>query len=519
MIQSFPAAPSAERPRLLRLRLDQLLALLALPLIFGIRVFDLNYNTLFVDEAIYAIVGRNLLAGAVDTSTLGWMYGSYLYPILAGLVDASGGVTGLRLLSAVFSTLAAGLIYLATTRLFGGESAVWATIIFGLTAISIDVGQFAVYDAPVVPALAGSLYLIVRAAEAPPQRERWLLLGAGACLISAIFAKYFAVIFLPVLSLIGLACALQQGRSMRPFFGWFFLPMSLLIGAYALIADDELRSLLAGRFGVAPGARRLIFADIWAEIGFTTLIALVGLGLLAWRGLPSTGYVPRSRRIIWAALVPALALSALAAPIYHLGTGNSQSAWKHSVYSLIFLAPLAGYACAALVAALRELPGRQGLTARVIGALSSALIVAWGVDYALDRNYGFQRSWPNTSGVVAHLENAGLAPGDPVLAEGAQIYDYAFAFGPDYSAMWSNTWYVRYGDLADADAMEAAIADRVYRFVVLDEYHTPDLRERLQTALRAAGYTQEYNEPQTLSTGMAVRLQVYHAPAAAEDGL
>jgi hypothetical protein len=512
MILPFEAARAAERPFSVRLRLDQLLVLLLLPLIFAVRVVDVNYNTLFVDEAIYAIVGRDLLAGVADYSNLGWMYGSFLYPMMAGMVDSLGGVAGMRLLSATFSTLAAGFIYLATTRLFGGEAGVWATLIFGLTAISINTGQFAVYDAPVVPALAAALYCIVRAAEAPPRTERLLLLTAGFCLILAILAKYFAAIYLPVLCWVGIACALHQGRSMRPFLVWFLLPMAVVVGAYALIADDELRALLAGGFGVAPETRWLIFREFWAEIGVTTLIALGGLATLAWRGLPASAHAPRWRRRLWATLVPALAVVVLAAPIYHLTSANSQSAWKHSVYSLIFLAPLAGYACASLVGALRELPGRPGLTSRLIGALTSAVLIAWGVDYALDRNYGFQRSWPNVAGVVAHLQEAGLAPGDAVLAEGAQIYDYYFAFGPENSAMWTNTWYVRYADRADLEAMEAAIADRAYRYVVLDSYYTPAFHDRLNAALQAAGYTLNYEEPQTLSTGMNIRLQVYHAP-------
>jgi hypothetical protein len=177
MIRPFAAEGVAERSLIVRLRLDQLLVCVLLPLLFAVRVFNLEYNTLFVDEAIYAVVGRDLLAGIRDPSPLGWMYGSYLYPALAGLMNELGGVIGLRALSALFSTLAAAFVYLATVRLFGGEPAVWATVIFGLTAISINTGQFAVYDAPVIPALAAAFYLIVRAAppRAPAAPGRGLL--------------------------------------------------------------------------------------------------------------------------------------------------------------------------------------------------------------------------------------------------------------------------------------------------------------------------------------------------------
>jgi len=512
MIQPFETGSAVERPLIVNLRLDQVLFVVLLAVIFGIRIVDLNYNSLFVDEAIYATVGRAVLAGAPNQSALGWMYGSYLYPALAGILDQLFGEVGLRMASALLSTSAAALVYLATARLFGGEAAIWATLIFGLTAISIDTGQYAVYDAPVIPALAAALYLVVRAAEAPPRQEQLWLLAAGGCFVVAVLAKYFAVLFLPALCCVGLACALQQGRSLRPFLRYFLTPLTLLIGAYALYTHNDLRNLLAGNFAVRPGDRGLIFSEIWAEIGGTTLLAVGGLALLAWRGLPLATNAPRWRRLLWAALVPALALTALAAPAYHLLAGNLQSAWKHTIYSLIFLAPLAGYACHQLVAAARELTGRRGVVVRAVGALASVALVVWGLSYALDRNWGFQHSWPNVRGVVSHLRAAGLQPGDNVLAEGAQIYDYYLNFGPEQSAMWTNTWYSVYAGKQGVDAMEAAIADRHYRFVILDSYHTPELRERLEGALGAAGYTRSYDERQPLSIGVTAQLSVYQAP-------
>jgi len=512
VIQPVEVRAEPGRPFTLSLRADQVLALVLLALIFGVRVANLRYNTLFVDEAIYATVGRDALAGVLSHGALGWMYGSYLYPAIAGLVDSVGGETGLRLLSAILSTGAAALIYAATLRLFGGDAAVWATLCFGFTAISIDTGQYAVYDAPVIPALAGALYLVVRGAEVPPARERIYLLGAAACMSLGVLAKYLAVLYLPALCCVGLACALHQGRSLRTFVLLFLAPTALLLGAYGWLARDELLALLRGDYGVAAGARALIFRDIWAEIGVTTLLAMAGLVLLAQRGLPFAAVMPRWRRLLWAALVPALALAVLAAPIYHLASGNSRAAWKHTVYSLIFLAPLAGYTCARLMEALRELPGRRSLAARAVAALASALLVVWGLGYALDRNWGFQNSWPNVRGVVAHLQEARLAPGQPVLAEGSQIYDYYFRFGPAHAGMWTNTWYARYEGREGVEAMEAAIADHYYRFVILDSYHTPELRQRLEVALQAAGYTLRYEETQQLSLGTTARLSVYHAP-------
>ncbi len=511
MIQPFEAEGAAERALVVRIRADRLLFLALMVAVVGVRIANLRYNSLFVDEAIYATVGRNFLAGALDSSPLTWMYGSLLYPSLMAGVDSLTGEAGLRLVSVMLSSLATWAVYAATVRLFDGAAAVWATLFFGLTAISIDMGQYAVYDAPVIPVLALCLYLLVRASETPGG-ERRLLQLAALLFILGFLSKYFAALYLPALVCVGALCALRQGRSLRTVLLTFLTPAVLTLLAYGWLNLGDLRLLLAGDYGVSGGARAAIFADIWAEIGVTSLIAFGGLGLLVWRGLPGLGAQPLGRRLLWSFLVILLLPSLFAAPLYHLLAANQHAAWKHTVFSLIFLAPLAGYACSSLVTALRSLPGRSGLVAGVIGALASAAIVSWGLDYAFDRNWGFQHSWPNVTRLVAHLRANELTPGAPVLAEGAPIYEYYLNPGPQYRDMWTSTWYVRYGDRAGIEAMEAAIADRYYQAVILDSYYTPEYRTRLETALAAAGYRPGYTETQPLSLGFAARLAVYYAP-------
>ncbi|NTU82870.1 MAG: phospholipid carrier-dependent glycosyltransferase [Chloroflexales bacterium] len=512
MIQPFEAEGAARRSLAISLRADQVLFLVLMVAIVGVRVANLRYNSLFVDEAIYATVGRNALVGTLDSNPLTWMYGSYLYPTLAAIIDYATGEVGLRLVSVVLSSAAACLVYLATLRLFEPGAAVWATLFFGMTAISIDLGQYAVYDAPVILALACCLYLIVRAAEAPVASERRLLLIASAALVGGTLTKYFAALYLPALLCIGAACALRQGRSLWPLLAKFLAPAAAVLCGYAWVNREELAILLAGGYGVVGGERTFIFADMWAEIGVTSLIALGGLAVLIRRGLTLAPQLSFARQLLWALLILALIASLFAAPIYHLVTANQHAAWKHSAYSLLFLAPLAGYCCDSLVRGLRSPPGWGGRIAGATGAVVSAALVIWGLDYALNRNWGFQNSWPNTRGAVAYLEASGLTPGRPVLAEGAPIYEYYLDPGPQYRAMWTSTWYASYANQTGIAAMEAAIADHYYQAVILDGYHTPALRERLEAALQGAGYTLGYTETQPLSLGFSAHLAVYRAP-------
>jgi len=82
-----------------RLRVDLELGLFVtlLGLILFLRITNILYNTLFVDEAIYATGGRDLLAGLADRHILAWFGGSFIYPTLSALAANLAGVAGIRL--------------------------------------------------------------------------------------------------------------------------------------------------------------------------------------------------------------------------------------------------------------------------------------------------------------------------------------------------------------------------------------------------------------------------------------
>jgi len=155
------ADPPYERTERLPFGLQQGLFLALLGIIVLVRLTHITYNTLFVDEAIYATVGQDVLQGVFKQNATTFMFGSYLYPTVAAIASDIGGVVGLRGLSALLSTVTAVFVYLTTLRLFGKQAALWAMAIFGLTGISISLGQLAVYDSLAAPLVAASLYCLV----------------------------------------------------------------------------------------------------------------------------------------------------------------------------------------------------------------------------------------------------------------------------------------------------------------------------------------------------------------------
>jgi hypothetical protein len=176
------------------------------------------------------------------------------------------------------------------------------------------------------------------------------------------------------------------------------------------------------------------------------------------------------------------------------------------------IAPLAGYLCGQAVARVRDIDGPWSLPARLIGLAGTVAIVALGLNYAVARNQGFQRSWPDVSGTVAYLREAGIQPGEPVLAAGSQVYEYYLDLGAAHRDMWSNTWYLRYDGHEGLDAMRRAAADRYFTWVILDSYYTPEIDRALEPDLLSAGYRLVYSDPQHLSTGIDADLRVYQRP-------
>jgi 4-amino-4-deoxy-L-arabinose transferase-like glycosyltransferase len=502
------AHPQPTRPSVLRISGEIAIVVLLLAIAFGVRSTNLTYNTLFVDEAIYVLVGQEVWQGQFEQRATSWMYGSYLYPALAAGLDAIGGVSGLRLASAVMGTLAAAVIFLATISLFDNRAALWAVLAFALTPVSINLGQFAVQDALAVLLLCIALFCLVKASCSNGALESVFLQSAAVTFVLATAAKYFVALYLPAALLAAAACYLAQNRPARQLLSRFLLPVCVALCIYAAYHHADLWVLFNGPFGVQHAMPAVIATTIWNELGLISVLALGGLAFLAWEYRRQGSGATWRRVALWSVLIPLLVVAFFAGTLYHLLAANVHSAWKHTVYSLVFLAPPAGYTAARLVAAVDGLKGRRALAGRLAGAALTSVVLVWFAQSALERGWGFQHSWPNVSGVVTHLRTSGYSPNQRVLAEGAHVYQYYLGRGATADA-WQDTWYVEYGELRGEAALLAAVRDGWFDTVILDDFYTPGLRARLEPALRDAGYRITYEEAQNLSTGDVIVIRVY----------
>ena len=494
-----------------------------LGLVLLLRITNILYNTLFVDEAIYISGGRDVLAGLNDRHILAWYGGSFMYPALSALAANIAGVAGARLLSASLTTVTAIFVYLTTRKLFNRQVALWGLLIFGLSGGSMSLGQFAVYDVLMLPFLAITLYCLITATRLDqPAALKYLLLGALVYSVAAL-AKYTAIFYLPALGLTAAALYVIQHRWRRivPLIIFFLVPALAILGAYVLAHYQDVVQVFTGQQGFLAAPPMAVAGNISEEIGVANVMALLGLFAVifsAWRGSTASPAVvvttlsdylhakSKIRLLFVIAAAVVLFVSFLSLPLYQILASNIRSVWKAAYASLIFLAPLAGYMMARVIERIQQLR-RARLAAATLVTL---LVVTW-IGYDLDRNWGFQNSWPNVNGAIDYLRQHGLTKDSHVLAEAGAVYeDYFYPdFGLDGRRIWTDTWFMDYKGMQGAQAMTIAIADRYFDFVVLDDNYTPDVNQQIDTAAVQAGYVLDYRNVQPLTIGHNSVVRVY----------
>src|SRR3989344_293905 len=121
---------------------------------FTIRTYNLNYNSAFLDEAQYLVLGKKVLAGHwQESNPFSWVGGMPLfYPALSAIFG-SFGIIGARFLSVLLGTLSVYLIYEFTKslKMSGKERSdeVIGTIsaaFLAVLAIPIYLSRLAIYD-------------------------------------------------------------------------------------------------------------------------------------------------------------------------------------------------------------------------------------------------------------------------------------------------------------------------------------------------------------------------------------
>jgi hypothetical protein len=279
----------------------------------------------FLDEGIYVAAGLRTLQGhGISDGYLSWFSGSLLWPVLAGVGWKLWGLAGARAMAALCVTLGLVGMLKATGNLLG-ERVRAATALAAVTSGPvIALGHLAVYDTPAVAAAGCSFWALT---EFVRRDDRAWLVGAALLYALAGLSKYPVMLFIGP-PLILLTIVLRGRRARMDLCLFAFIAAAVLL-IYLLAERPQLATFESFRvtdnptFGVTRG--QILYSQFYLTI-VPLLLGVTGVVLLKGR-----------RRMALALLT-----GVIAAPIYHLVTGNPSGDQKHVVFGLIFVLPLIG---------------------------------------------------------------------------------------------------------------------------------------------------------------------------------
>jgi 4-amino-4-deoxy-L-arabinose transferase-like glycosyltransferase len=366
---------------------------------FLFRIYNINYNTPFLDEAQYIAVGLKILSGDFETGFGGisWIGGSpFMYPLLSAIFYSIGGIVGSRFFMVILGTISVFLMYQLTKQLlfFGTKQAneragLIAAAFMTITTIAIITSRIAIYDG-----LAFTLFLlgVVFFHKAIYTGERRFYLWSAVILFLSFLAKYIVLIYFPVLIMVPVVLAIRLKKKiyLDGISRYFCLPFLLLTGIYIGANFVSLRDFFIDQ-GILSQASESRVMQLFTEYtGVSYVLAFLGIPLI-WR-----------RRQFLILLLLALSFIPL---VVHGVTGNDSSVQQHTFLSLIFIVPILG----AIFASVLQKRKRLGIM-----LLAMALLIQ--IFYTVPQVKSAESFWPNITEPVAVLKKD-LKPSDRILAE------------------------------------------------------------------------------------------------------
>jgi hypothetical protein len=443
-------------------------------------------NTAFLEEA------ASLYAGHVEIAH--WLHGSpvpaypayfsgapVLYPPLAALANAIGGLAAARILSLFFMLGATALLWSMTVRLAGRLAAFFAAALFAALGPTQYLGAFATSDAMALFFLAAAAWCAVAAGKREDSAP--LVLGGAALLIVANAAKYATGLFDPVVVALA-ALAVADRRGPKPALargGYFSVAVIGMLGILLAIAGPQyLTGVLSTTLARASGdtAPHIVITDSAKWIGVVVLLALAGAAVAAARG---------RRDRVMAVLTAVLAVAGCLVTVNQARIHTATSLSQHVDFGAWFAAAAAGY----LLARLARLSRRTWARALASAAVTGAVVLPFGV-VGRAQGASFYQEWPNTTQVVKTVGALARTHPGNYLAEDYDVPAYYLENQIRWER-WSNTWHFTYTppgakrQLTGLPAWRAAIRNHYFSLIILDFGDTANIDSSITKAMRQSG--------------------------------
>lgn len=372
---------------------------------FFVRVYNLGYNTAFLDEAQYITEGMKILSGDIESGigAVSWIGGSpFMFPMTTAFFYLIGGLMGSRMLMVLLGTLCVYLIYQFTKQLqifrterLNNRAGYIAAAFMSVTTIAVISSRLAIYDG-----LAFTFFLagIIVFHKAIFNEERKFYILSSLLFFLSFLAKYIVVIFFPFILLVPVLLAFKKKnlKSLKGIGLNFGVPFILLTGLYIVTNFAALGEFITNQGVVSGTSFGEIFNLFWEYTGVSYILCLAGIALLWKKDKIVLGI------LLFLSLLPL---------IVHGMTGNDSSVQQHTFLTLVFILPVIGAIFTALIVKKRR-----------IGILITVLALGLQVVFTLPQVQAAEQYWPNLN-ESAKLLNANLKPSDRILAEsGDSLY-------------------------------------------------------------------------------------------------
>ncbi|MFA4947003.1 MAG: hypothetical protein WC674_00650 [Candidatus Krumholzibacteriia bacterium] len=417
------------------------LLLLAI-LLYGLIVslVDLDYNSVFIDEAFQITMGQEIIRGEPCLGCPHHTGSVMIWPVLAALADSAGGIHAVRILTIVIGLALTVIVYATASMLFGGSLGLTAAALFMCTGQTLYLMKLGTYDMIAAFFIGASFFMFVVSASvtAPWHRNLAIVFGAAALFLAAI-TKYLLPVFVPSLVLYVL---FKHGIKRTALF--CVLPLAVLGALYLGFDRYAPRMQVLGQVETyanikVPLATMFDWAFRW--IALVLLLAVFGI-FHERHGKTAIAFIALSSPII----------------ILHLVTRAEQSVNKNMIFALIFLVPAAALGVEHLVKIFSF-----GAKHRIVRGFFtvSILVIFWA--YGLFNLRWLERQYPDVTPVIEFFETKGF-DGMTVAFNGwdGVIYDYVL------EDRYPNARFLNMFEIRKTDSPRPAFAERV-DFVVCED--------------------------------------------------
>jgi|GEM_PF-1318302 len=379
-------------------------------LVYGLVItgIDLNYSSIFHDEAISVFMGRNALLNlACDGLCLQHTGSVLLHPALSAMGDAIAGIYGARTVSAVFGLGLAFVMYSTGRTLFSEKHGLISAMLFLFTGTTLYLSKLGTYDMIAAFFLGLSFLLILKSEKQQSRFSANFLLFSGALLLflGSITKYTVAIYILPILVYVFWRHKVARGIL------YFLFPIITFLSIYIYSAILPAWGYLSSTTTSPYKEGLLPLMDITSRI-------------FRWLGMPYLlavfGTFFKERRL------NAIICIVLSLPIVllHVFTGDGRSVDKNVIFALVFLMP----AMASGVDNMGSIFSTNIPSAWVKPFFTTAVLVVVWV-FGLHELRWLEKQYPDMSPVVDFYRHKGFngmtVVIDSVYGEPDYIYRYS----------------------------------------------------------------------------------------------